>query len=86
MTEQAEILDLAAKFKADQYAYPALAGPKSVAVVFEKPSTRTRMSFDMGIAELGGHSVVIDAQATQLGRGETVADTAGSSPGTSARS
>ncbi len=76
VTEQAEILDLAAKFKADHHAYPALAGPKSVAVVFEKPSTRTRMSFDVGIAELGGHSVVIDAQATQLGRGETVADTA----------
>jgi ornithine carbamoyltransferase len=74
--EQAEILDLAAKLKADPYAYPVLAGPKSVAVVFEKPSTRTRLSFDVGIAELGGHSVVLDAQSTQLGRGETVADTA----------
>lgn len=74
--EQAEILDLAAKMKADRFAYPALAGPKSVAVVFEKPSTRTRLSFDIGISELGGHSVVIDAQSTQLGRGETVADTA----------
>lgn len=76
VAQQAEILDLAAKLKADRYAYPALAGPKSVAVVFEKPSTRTRLSFDIGIAELGGHSVVIDAQSTQLGRGETVADTA----------
>ncbi|MDA1358268.1 ornithine carbamoyltransferase [Glycomyces luteolus] len=76
VVQQAEVLDLAAKMKADRYAYPALAGPKSVAVVFEKPSTRTRLSFDIGIAELGGHSVVIDAQSTQLGRGETVADTA----------
>jgi ornithine carbamoyltransferase len=76
VAQQAEILDLAAKLKADRYAYPALAGPKSVAVVFEKPSTRTRLSFDIGISELGGHSVVIDAQSTQLGRGETVADTA----------
>ena len=74
--EQAEILDLAAKMKADRHGYPALAGPKSVAVVFEKPSTRTRLSFDIGIAELGGHPVVLDAQSTQLGRGETVADTA----------
>ncbi|MEU5156860.1 ornithine carbamoyltransferase [Glycomyces sp. NPDC021274] len=74
--QQAEILDLAAKMKADRHGFPALAGPKSVAVVFEKPSTRTRLSFDIGIAELGGHSVVIDAQSTQLGRGETVADTA----------
>jgi ornithine carbamoyltransferase len=76
VAQQAEILDLAAKLKTDRYAYPALAGPKAVAVVFEKPSTRTRLSFDIGIAELGGHSVVIDAQSTQLGRGETVADTA----------
>ena len=76
VAEQAEVLDLAAKMKADRYGFPALAGPKSVAVVFEKPSTRTRLSFDIGIAELGGHSVVIDAQSTQLGRGETVADTA----------
>jgi ornithine carbamoyltransferase len=76
VAQQAEVLDLAAKLKADRHAYPALAGPKSVAVVFEKPSTRTRLSFDIGIAELGGHSVVIDAQSTQLGRGETVADTA----------
>ncbi|MFC3495342.1 ornithine carbamoyltransferase [Glycomyces rhizosphaerae] len=74
--QQAEILDLAAKLKADRHGYPALAGPKAVAVVFEKPSTRTRLSFDIGIGELGGHSVVIDAQGTQLGRGETVADTA----------
>ncbi|MQM24569.1 ornithine carbamoyltransferase [Glycomyces albidus] len=74
--EQAEVLDLAAKLKHDRYGHRALAGPKSVAVVFEKPSTRTRISFDVGIAELGGHSVVIDAQSTQLGRGETVADTA----------
>jgi ornithine carbamoyltransferase len=76
VAQQAEVLDLAAKMKADRNGFPALAGPKSVAVVFEKPSTRTRLSFDIGIAELGGHSVVIDAQSTQLGRGETVADTA----------
>ncbi|WP_344472567.1 ornithine carbamoyltransferase [Glycomyces algeriensis] len=76
VAQQAEVLDLAAKMKADRYGFRALAGPKSVAVVFEKPSTRTRLSFDIGISELGGHSVVIDAQSTQLGRGETVADTA----------
>ncbi|MCC3761899.1 ornithine carbamoyltransferase [Glycomyces sp. TRM65418] len=76
VAQQADILDLAAKLKADRHGYRPLAGPKSVAVVFEKPSTRTRLSFDIGIAELGGHSVVIDAQSTQLGRGESVADTA----------
>jgi ornithine carbamoyltransferase len=74
--QQAEILDLAAKMKGDRFGYPALQGPKSVAVVFEKPSTRTRMSFQAGIAELGGQPVLIDAQTSHLGRGETVADTA----------
>jgi ornithine carbamoyltransferase len=74
--EQGEILDLAAKLKVDRFGYRPLAGPRSVALVFEKPSTRTRLSFDIGVAELGGHPVVIDAQSTQLGRGETVEDTA----------
>ena len=47
-----------------------------MALVFEKPSTRTRLSFEVGVAELGGHPLVVDAQSTQLGRGETIEDTA----------
>lgn len=47
-----------------------------LAMVFEKNSTRTRVSFDIGIRQLGGSSVVLDAGTTQLGRGETIADTA----------
>jgi ornithine carbamoyltransferase len=47
-----------------------------LAMIFEKASTRTRVSFDMAIRQLGGTSIVLDAGATQLGRGETVADTA----------
>ncbi len=74
-TEQAEILALAAKLKADPAADDALAG-RSVAVIFEKPSLRTRVSFDVGITELGGHPVVIDAQGTHFARGETMADAA----------
>jgi ornithine carbamoyltransferase len=74
--EQATILDLADRMKKDRHAYRPLAGPRSVAVVFEKPSTRTRLSFEIGIAELGGHPVILDAQSTQLGRGETIEDTA----------
>jgi len=70
------VLDLADRLKKDRFAARPLAGPRSVAVIFEKPSTRTRLSFDAGIAELGGHSIVIDARSTQLGRGETVEDTA----------
>src|SRR5579862_2160320 len=74
--EQSAILDLADELKLDRYAAKPLGGPKSVAVVFEKPSTRTRLSFEIGIAELGGHPVILDAQSTQLGRGETIEDTA----------
>jgi ornithine carbamoyltransferase len=62
--------------KAEPFAHQPLAGPKAVAVIFEKPSLRTRVSFDVGIAQLGGHPVVIDAQATHFGRGETIADAA----------
>ena len=53
--EQAEVLDLAAAMKADRFGYRPLAGPRTVAVLFDKPSTRTRISFSVGIAELGGH-------------------------------
>jgi ornithine carbamoyltransferase len=52
-----------------------LAG-KMLAMIFEKPSTRTRVSFEIGIRELGGEAVVLDSNSSQLGRGETVADTA----------
>lgn len=53
----------------------ALAG-RAVAVIFEKHSTRTRVSFEVGIAQLGAHPVILDAQSSQLGRGEPLADTA----------
>jgi ornithine carbamoyltransferase len=74
--EQSQVLDLAAELKAKRYGGPTPLHGKAVAVVFEKPSTRTRLSFEIGIAELGAHPVVIDANSTQLGRGETIEDTA----------
>ena len=73
--EQAEVLTLAAELKGDRSGRHPLAG-QAIAVVFEKPSTRTRLSFEIGIAELGAHPVILDAQTTQLGRGETIEDTA----------
>jgi ornithine carbamoyltransferase len=73
--EQAEVLALAAELKTGALVARPLEG-KAVAVVFEKPSTRTRLSFEVGIAQLGAHPVVLDARSTQLGRGETIEDTA----------
>jgi len=74
--EQAAVLDDAEAMKKDRFAAKPLAGPRSVAVIFEKPSTRTRLSFEAGIADLGGHPIILDARSTQLGRGETIEDTA----------
>jgi len=74
--EQAQVLDLAALLKTSRYDGPRPLAGQAVAVVIEKPSTRTRLSFEVGIAELGGHPVIIDAGNTQLGRGETIEDTA----------
>ena len=74
--EQAEVLALAAKLKADPYSARPLEGPQSVAVLFDKTSTRTRFSFDAGIAALGGNAIVVDSGASQMGKGETLQDTA----------
>ncbi|SDZ31772.1 ornithine carbamoyltransferase [Micromonospora pattaloongensis] len=74
--EQSAVLDLAATMKADPYAHRPLFGPQSVAVLFDKPSLRTRVSFDVGITALGGSPIIIDTQATHFGRGETLADAA----------
>lgn len=73
--EQARVLELAAEVKRDPFVHKPLAGPKGVGVIFDKNSTRTRFSFEVGIAQLGGHAVVVDGKATQLGREETLADT-----------
>src|SRR6476619_6279279 len=74
-TEQAEVLALAAELKKTPFSRRPLEGPRGVAVIFEKNSTRTRFSFEIGIAQLGGHAVVVDGRNTQLGREETLDDT-----------
>jgi ornithine carbamoyltransferase len=73
--EQAEVLALAADLKKDPFSRRPLDGPRGVAVIFDKNSTRTRFSFEVGIAQLGGHAVVVDGRSTQLGRDETLEDT-----------
>nr|WP_206028199.1 ornithine carbamoyltransferase [Rhodococcus kroppenstedtii] len=73
--EQAEILALAVELKKNPFSRRPLEGPRGVGVIFEKNSTRTRFSFEMGVAQLGGHAVVVDGRSTQLGREETLQDT-----------
>ncbi|MDI6103525.1 ornithine carbamoyltransferase [Actinoplanes sp. NEAU-A12] len=72
--EQSDVLDLAAEMKANRFGHTPLAGPRSVAVFFDKASLRTRLSFEAGIAELGGQPIIVDSQNTHFGRGETLAD------------
>lgn len=74
--EQADVLALATELKRDPFGRRPLDGPRGVAVIFDKNSTRTRFSFEVGIAQLGGHAVVVDGRTTQLGRDETLEDTA----------
>ena len=74
--EQAEVLALAVDLKATGRTDERPLAGLSVAVVFEKPSTRTRLSFEVGIAQLGAHPLIVDAGSSQLGRGETIEDTA----------
>ena len=74
--EQAEVLSLAAAMKRDPLARRPLAGPKAVALLFDKPSLRTRVSFTVGVAELGGLPLEIDTTKTHIGRGETIGDIA----------
>jgi len=74
--EQAEVLQLGLDLRADRFAHTPLSGPRAVAVLFDKPSTRTRVSFSVGIAELGGYPLVMDSGSSQLGRGEPIEDTA----------
>ena len=70
------ILAQAKAMKADKAAYAQKLAGKKLAMIFEKPSTRTRVSFEVGMLELGGHAIMLSSHDMQLGRGETVADTA----------
>jgi len=74
--EQAELLERAIRLKADRYSERPFSGPQTVAVIFDKTSTRTRVSFAVGISDLGGVPLILDTGVSQLGKKESVADTA----------
>ena len=74
--EQREVLELALAFRDDRFIRTPLAGPRAVAVLFDKPTLRTQVSFATGIAELGGFPMLVDGNLAQIGTRESVADTA----------
>jgi ornithine carbamoyltransferase len=69
------LLELSAKGKADPARYATRLAGKAVGMIFEKPSTRTRVSFEVAVSSTGGHPLVLSAGELQLGRGETIEDT-----------
>src|SRR3954463_7271594 len=74
--EQARVLDLAFELKQAPYAAKPLAGPKTVAMIFDKQTLRTQSSFAAGIAELGGHPMLVDGALAGIGVRESVSDVA----------
>jgi ornithine carbamoyltransferase len=74
--EQAEVLALAKKLKADRHAARPFAGPRAVGIIFDKPTLRTQASFTAGVAELGGYPMLVDGNLAQIGARESIADTA----------
>jgi ornithine carbamoyltransferase len=73
--ELIEVLDLADTMKADRYRHRPLAGPQAVALIFDKQTLRTQLSFTVGVVELGGHPIVVDGRLAGIGVRESVADT-----------
>lgn len=74
--EQAEVLDRAARLKLAPFSDRSLEGPQPVAVLFDKPTLRTQVSFVGAIAGLGGHPMIVDARLAQVGERESIADVA----------
>jgi len=74
--EQSRVIAHAIELKKNRFADRSFDGPKSVALIFDKTSTRTRLSFSVGVSEMGGYPMLIDSQTSQLSKNETIADTA----------
>jgi ornithine carbamoyltransferase len=72
--EQLTVLDLADQMKVDRHRHRPLTGPRSVALIFDKPTLRTQLSFSVGIAELGGHPIIVDGRLAGIGERESIAD------------
>ena len=73
--ELVAVLDLADEMKADRHRYQPLSGPRSVALIFDKQTLRTQLSFSVGVAELGGSPIIVDGRLAGIGERESIADT-----------
>lgn len=74
--EQAEVLALAAEMKAEPFKHRPFEGPRSVAILTDKPTLRTQLSFQAGVAELGGYPLFVDGRLAGVGSRESIADSA----------
>lgn len=74
--EQKDVLELALAFRDDRFIRTPLTGPRAVAVIFDKPTLRTQVSFTAGIAELGGFPLSVDGKLARIGERESIEDTA----------
>ena len=74
--EQTAVLDRAVRLKRERFSERPLEGPKTVAVIFDKTSTRTQVSFSVGVSDLGGSPLIMDAKSSQMGGKESISDTA----------
>ncbi|MBW0255752.1 ornithine carbamoyltransferase [Cellulomonas sp. PS-H5] len=74
--EQAEVLELGLALRTDRFARRPLDGPRAVAIIFDKPTLRTQVSFTTGVAELGGYPLLVDGNLARIGVRESIADTA----------
>lgn len=74
--EQAEVLELGLALRADRFARRPLDGPRAVAIIFDKPTLRTQVSFTTGVAELGGYPLLVDGNLARIGVRESIPDTA----------
>jgi ornithine carbamoyltransferase len=72
--ELAHVLDRAAQMKADRHRFRPLTGPQGVALIFDKPTLRTQLSFSVGVSELGGQPILIDGRLAGIGTRESIAD------------
>jgi ornithine carbamoyltransferase len=73
--ELLDVLDLADQLKADRHRHRPLTGPQAVALLFDKPTLRTQLSFSVGVAELGGYPIAVDGRLAGIGVRESIADT-----------